>query len=143
MMKSVCTFFAIALVVLCVPRSFGAADDKTQVQAQVLDQNEYPCENCFFGSSTYYYCFAADSKVLIGYEKIPTMNWIDPNKNWLTKVHKSWRPWAADGKTIPLTYDKKHIWVTSPNGKRVKLNQDYTTDIFTNDQRCRAAITKK
>lgn len=135
--------FLIALGVFSASLSFAANGDKTQVQAKVLDQNNYPCANCFFGESTYYYCFEADNKVLIGYEKVPTMNWIDPNKNWLTKVHKSWRPWAADGQTVPLRYDEKHIWVTGPNGKQVKLKQDYSTDIFINDQRCRTVIKQK
>lgn len=140
-MKQAAIFFA--LMVIQASYSPAAAPDTPQVQAQVLDQNEYPCANCFFGSSTYYYCFEADSKVLIGYEKIPTMNWIDPQKNWLTKVHKSWRPWAADGQTVPLRYDEKHIWVTGPNGKQVKLKQDYGTDIFVNNQKCRTAIKRK
>lgn len=140
MMKSVCTFFA--LVAILTPASFGATD-KQQAQAQVLDQNEYACENCFFGASTYYYCLEANNKVLIGYDKIPVMNWIDPNKNWLTKVHKAWKPWAADGNTIPIRYDEKHIWITAPNGKTVKLTQDYGTDIFLNNQSCRAAVKRK
>lgn len=140
-MKSVCIFFALGLV--SALNSSAAASDKPDVQAQVLDQNQYACENCFFGASTYYYCFEADNKVLIGYEKIPTMNWIDPNKNWLTKAHKSWKPWAADGQTVPLRYDEKHIWVKGPNGKEVKLKQDYGTDIFVNNQKCRGAIKRK
>ncbi|HTA45643.1 MAG TPA: hypothetical protein VK789_24515 [Bryobacteraceae bacterium] len=142
-MKPVRLSLVFALCAVPVSLCLAAAADKTQVQAKVLDQNQYACASCFFGQSTYYFCFEADNKVLIGYEKIPTMNWIDPNKNWLTKAHKSWRPWAADGETIPLRYDEKHIWVTGPNGKQVKLNQDYSTDIFINDQRCRTAIKRK
>jgi len=152
-MKPVCTFFALAFFASSVPCSFAAAPDKPQVQAQLLDHNEYLCANCFFGASTYYFCFEADNKVLIGYEKIPTMNWIDPSKDWLTKVHKSWQPalssqspskdQSAEAQTIPLRYDEKHIWLTGPNGKQVKLTQDYTTDIFVNNQQCRAAVKKK
>lgn len=138
-MKLVCTFFAFVLIAL--PK----VPDTPEVQAQLLDRNEYQCNNCFFGASTYYFCFAADNKVLIGYEKIPTMNWIDPNKDWLTKVHKSWQPAlsASEAKTIPIRYDEKHIWLTGPTGKPVRLTQDYSTDIFLNNQQCRAAVKKK
>lgn len=142
-MKQVRIFFVLALGVITTSLCFGKAPDKPEIQAQVLDQNQYACASCFFGQSTYYYCFEADNKVLIGYEKIPTMNWIDPSRNWLAKVHKSWRPWAEDGKTVPLRYDEKNIWLTGPNGKQVKLKQDYGTDIFINDQRCRAAVKRK
>lgn len=148
-MKSVCIFFVLAAAAVSVPCSFGAAvPDTPPVQAQLLDHNEYLCSNCFFGASTYYFCFEADNKVLIGFEKIPTMNWIDPNANWLTKVHKSWQPGVtrnqeSEAQTIPLRYDDKHIWLTGPNGKRVKLTQDYSTDIFINNPQCRAAVKKK
>lgn len=142
-MKLVRRFFLLAFIAIPATLYPAAGPDKPQVQAQVLDQNQYACASCFFGASTYYYCFEADNKVLIGYEKIPTMNWIDPQKNWLTKVHKSWRPWVADGQTVPLRYDEKHIWLTGPNGKQVRLSQDYTTDIFINNQKCRAAVKRK
>jgi len=146
-MKPVRTFFAFVFA-FSVTCSFAAAPDKPQVQAQLLDSNEYACANCFFGAGTYYFCFGADNKVLIGYEKIPTMNWIDPSANWLTKVHKSWQPGlskdqTAEGQTVHLRYDEKHIWLTGPNGKQVRLTQDYTTDIFLNNQQCRAAVKKK
>src|ERR1700735_4889236 len=106
-MKSVCTFFAFAFL------AFAAKPpDKPEVQAQLLDRNEYACNNCFFGASTYYFCFEADNKILIGYEKIPAMNWKDSQSNWLTKVHKSWQPLSAQGDSIPLRYDEKDIWLT-------------------------------
>jgi hypothetical protein len=138
-MKFVCIFFALT--------AFAAAPTAPQVQAQLLDENEFACANCFFGATTYYFCFADGNKILIGREKIPTMNWIDPDKNWLTKVHKSWQPAiskdnAAGNPTVPLRYDEKYIWLTGPNGKQMKLTQDYTTDIFINNQKCRAAIQK-
>jgi hypothetical protein len=147
-MKSVCIFFALAGICLVAPCSFAATPDRPEVQAQLLDQNQYTCSNCFFGASTYYYCFEADNKVLIGYQKIPTMNWIDPSTNWLTKMHKSWQPAvandkAAEGPSVPLRYDDKFIWLTGPNGKQAKLKQDYTTDIFINNQKCRTAIKKQ
>src|ERR1700723_3757030 len=100
-MKSAIIFFALVIA------SLAATPDKPQVQGQLLDHNEYLCSNCFFGASTYYYCFEADNKILIGYQKIPTINWKDDASNDLTKVHKSWTPWTAgggtaEGKTIPL-----------------------------------------
>jgi hypothetical protein len=141
-MKSGFLFFAFALAAL------AAAPDKPQVQGQLLDHNEYLCSNCFFGASTYYYCFEADKKILIGYQKIPTINWKDDASNDLTKVHKSWAPWSvkegtSEGQTVPLRYDDKYIWVNGPNGKAVRLKQDYTTDIFINNSQCRGAVKKK
>jgi hypothetical protein len=141
-MKSVNTFFAFILIAAATPAFAAAPDKPPQVQAQLLDRNEYLCDNCFFGASTYYYCFEADNKVLIGYQKIPAMNWKDPASNDLTKVHKSWQPWTAEGQTVPLRYDDKFIWLTRANGKQVKLKQDYKTDIFINNNQCRAAVKK-
>jgi hypothetical protein len=141
-MKSVFLFLGLACV------SFGKAPDTPPVQAKLLDHNGFLCESCFFGAATYYFCFEADNKVLIGYEKIPTMNWVDPSSNWLTKVHKSWQPGLSQGQlsetqAIPLRYDDKHIWITGTTGKQVRLTQDYSTDIFIDNQKCRAAVKKK
>ena len=136
-MRSGLLFLALVL------SSFAAAPDRPQVQAQLLDQNQYLCSNCFFGPSSYYYCFEADNKVLIGYQKTPTLNWKDPNSNDLPKVHKGWAAWVPEGKTVPLSYDDKFIWVTRPDGKAVKLKQDYSTDIFVNNGKCRSAVKKK
>jgi hypothetical protein len=136
-MKSSLLFFALAFA------SLAATPDRPQVQAQLLDHNEYLCSNCFFGASTYYYCFEDDKKILIGYQKIPTLNWKDPASNDLTKVRKSWTPLTGESKDIPLRYDDKHIWLTGPTGKTVKLTQDYTTDIFINNSQCRSAVKKK
>ena len=96
-----------------------------------------------FGPSTSYFCFRADNKVLIGREKIPTMNWRDTSKNDLTKLHKSWQDWQAPGATVNLKYDNKYIWVPGPNGKDVRLTQDYTRDIFVDSRECRAAVSEK
>ena len=138
------SFVAIALV---VPSSFGVAANKEAdakaAQALLLDHNEYPCDNCFFGPATSYFCFRADNKVLIGRERIPTMNWRDTSKNDLTKLHKSWREWQAPGATVNLKYDNKYIWVPGPDGKDVRLTQDYTRDIFIDSRECRAAVVKK
>src|ERR1035438_8882878 len=117
-------FFVTALL--------AATRNKPQVQEQLLDHNEYLCSNCFFGASTYYYCFEADKKILIGYQKIPTLNWKDSASNDLTKVRKSWAPLTAARQSVPLRYDDKYIWVDRPGGKAVRLKQDYNTDIFLN-----------
>ncbi|MGD1091392.1 MAG: hypothetical protein ABSB35_05280 [Bryobacteraceae bacterium] len=133
--------------VLAVPSSFGKAADRQQAQAQVLDHAEYLCDNCFFGPSYYYFCFAADNKILIAYQRIPVINWQDKTKNYLTKVQHRWDVWSAPGQTVPISYDDKHLWVTRPDRKgkekEVKMIQNYTTDIFTNNDRCRAAVKAK
>ena len=136
-MKSGVIFFAL------VGAALAATPDKPQVQGQLLDHNEYLCSNCFFGASTYYYCFEADKKILIGYQKIPTLNWKDSASNDLTKVHKSWAPLTAEGQSVPLRYDDKYIWVDRPGAKAVRLKQDYNTDIFVNNSQCRSAVKKK
>ena len=123
--------------------SWAAAPDRPQVQSKLLDHNEYLCSNCFFGTSSYYFCFAAGDRILIGYQKTAEMNWKEHDSNLLTRVHKQWVPWASEGETIPLSFDDKFIWVTRPGGKQVKLKQDYATDIFINNSQCRGAIKKK
>lgn len=136
-MKSVFVLLALAIV------SSAAPAEKPQVQAQLLDSNSYLCANCFFGASTYYYCFEADHKILIGYDKMPVLNWQDPASNDLAKLHKSWKPLKPEeGQTVQLRYDDKHIWVTA-NGRTFKLKQDYMTDIFVNNRQCRSAVRKK
>jgi hypothetical protein len=132
---------ACVLAAFTVPVSFGAAADRQQSQAQLLDQNQYLCDNCFFGPSNYYFCFAVGSKVLIGRERIPTLDWRNTSKNYLTKAHKNWIPWAAPGQSVDLSYDDKHIWVKRADGKEVKMTQDYTQDLFDNAQ-CRSAVRK-
>ena len=151
---------------LAAPVSFGAAADRQQAQAQLLDHAEFLCANCFFGASDYYYCFAADNKVLIGYQKTPVLNWQDKSKNYLTGVHPSWAAWTAPGQTVPISYDDKHIWVSRAEGKQarpdlwahmkalafwasrgnskqVKLTRSSMRDIFTNNDRCRGADRTK
>jgi hypothetical protein len=128
---------------LTAPVSFGAAAERHQAQAQLLDHAELLCDNCIFGPSYYYYCFAADNKILVGYQRTPVLNWEDKSKNYLTKVHHGWDVWTAPGETVPLSYDDKHMWVTRPNGKPVKLIQSYSHDIFLNNDRCRDAVKAK
>ena len=145
---------------LDAPVSFGAAAARQQVQAQLLDRAEILCANCFFGPSDYYYCFAADDKILVGYQRVPVLNWQDKSKNYLTPAHPAWAAWAAPGQTVPIGYDDKHIWVSRANAKpekrhlrahlkafafwvsrgddkQVKLTQSSVRDIFTNNDRCR------
>ena len=149
---------------LAAPVSFGAAADRQQAQAQLLDHAEFLCANCFFGASDYYYCFAADNKVLIGYQKTPVLNWRDKSKNYLTPAHPSWAAWTAPGQTVPISYDDKHIWVnrvkqvkrgfgahlkaiafwaSRGDDKQVKLTRSSLRDIFTGNDQCRGADRTK
>jgi hypothetical protein len=151
---------------LAAPVCFGAAAGRRQVQAQLLDRAEFLCANCFFGASGYYYCFAADNQVLVGYQRTPVLNWRDQSKNYLTSVHGAWAAWAAPGRTVPIGYDDKHIWVSRANdkpvrrnfragvkavanwvsrgnGKQVKLTRSSMRDIFTGSDRCRGADSAK
>ncbi len=128
----------ILMSVLAAPALFGAAPERQQAQAQLLDHAEALCDNCFFGPSYYYYCFAADNKVLIGYQRTQVLNWEDKSKNYLTRVHPAWKVWDAPGEAIPLSYDDKHIWVTRPDGKKqVKMHRISSGDIFLNNNQCR------
>src|ERR1700719_2614554 len=86
---------------LAAPVSFGAAAERHQTQAQLLDHAELLCDNCFFGPSYYYYCFEADNKILIGYQRTQVFNWEDKTKNRLTKVHKAWTVWTPPAETLP------------------------------------------
>jgi hypothetical protein len=135
--RSVILMSACVAVSLAAPFSFGAAAGRQQVQAQLLDHAEFLCDNCFFGASDYYYCFAVDNKVLVGYQRTRVMNWRDESKNYLTMVRPEWAVWTAPGQTVPISYDLKHIWVSRANGKQVKLTQSSLRDIFTNNDRCR------
>ena len=145
---------------LAAPVSFGAAAARQQVQAQLLDRAEILCANCFFGPSDYYYCFAVDNKILVGYQRVPVLNWQNKSKNYLTPVHPAWAAWAAPGQTVPIGYDDKYIWISRANDKavkrgfgahlkalafwvsrgddkQVKLTQSSVRDIFTANDRCR------
>src|ERR1700722_16385982 len=59
----------IAVLAASIPASFGAAADRKEGQATLLEENEYPCSNCFFGTSDYYFCFSVDSKIVIAHDK--------------------------------------------------------------------------
>src|ERR1700677_1249363 len=116
--RSVVRTSVYVAVLAAVPVSFGVAADRPAVQAQLLDHAEFLCANCFFGASDYYYCFAADNKVLIGYQRTPVLNWQDKSKNYLAPVHPSWEAWTAPGQTVPINYDDKHIWIDRVNPVR-------------------------
>jgi hypothetical protein len=159
---------SVCLAWLIAPAAFGAPGGasaaRTQADAQLLDHGELLCDNCFFGASTYYYCFAADNKVLIGYQKTPVLNWEDKSKNYLTPVHSAWAAWSAPGQTVPISYDDRHIWVSRggtqasqdfwahlkaaakwisrDEDKQVRLTRG-ARDVFANDARCREAGKSK
>jgi len=141
--------------------AFGATPAPQQASAQLLDRAAFLCDNCFFGASEYYYCFEADHKILVGYQKAPVLNWRDKSRNYLTAEHPGWEEWAAPGQTVPIAYDGKHIWVARApappasgfrahlrtlalwagraHGKQVRLTQSSMRDIFTNNAQCRGA----
>jgi hypothetical protein len=154
---SVCVAASLAASVC-----FGANAGRQEAQAQLLDHAEILCANCFFGPSNYYYCFAAENTVLIGYQRTPVLNWQDNSKNYLTSAHRAWGAWAAPGQTVPISYDDQHIWVTRADDKKVahglwgqvklleawaahahskqvRLTRTSTRDIFINNSRCRGA----
>lgn len=157
--KSVCV-----AAFLAATSSFAASPDRQQVQAQVLDRAEFLCDNCLFGASDYYYCFAADSKILVGYQRTPVLNYQDKSKNYLAPARPSWAAWTAPGQTVPISYDDKYIWVdrekqvrrgfwghlkalafwaSRADGKQVRLKQSSLRDIFIDNDQCRGADKAK
>ena len=128
----------ILMFVAAAPALLAASAERHTGQAQVLDHAETLCDNCFFGPSYYYYCFAVDNQVLIGYQRTQVLNWEDKSKNYLTRVHSAWKVWDAPGETVPLSYDDKHMWVSRPDGKKqVKLHRISSGDVFLNNNQCR------
>ena len=121
---------AIALVAPAASVSGGSTVGEA-VQATMLDHNEYPCENCLFGISDYYFCFDANQKILIGHDRVRTQT---RKKNPLDLLQS--------GKSVPVRFDDKYIWVTEPNGKELRLTQDYTKKIFLDNGKCQAAASK-
>jgi hypothetical protein len=118
-----------------------AADKREEAQAQILEQESIPCVNCFFGPAKYYFCFSAQDKVILAYDRIPTFNWTDGSKNYFGKVHNAWRSPTPSGQALTIQYDDKHVWIPRADGKQIRLKLDYSTDLFT-DPRCRAAVKK-
>jgi hypothetical protein len=146
---------------LAAPLCFGAAADRQQAQAKVLDHAEFLCDNCLLAASQYYYCFEAGSQILIGYQSTPVMNYTDKSKNYLAAVRPSYTPWGAPGQAVPISYDDKHIWVSRPetppakqttlghlkafafwashgDSKQVKMKRSNIHDIFLHNEACRA-----
>lgn len=119
----------VLLAVFAFAAEKGDKSDKPATQATILDHNEFPCDNCLFGMGDYYFCFDAGQKILIGHEKVRT---------------QTRRKYPVDlmqrGKTVPVRFDDKYIWVGEPNGKEVRLIQDYTKKIFLDSARCQAAV---
>jgi hypothetical protein len=164
-MRSVIRTSMCAAALVAAAVSSGSAADRQQAQARLLDHAEFLCDNCFFGASDHYYCFAADNQILVAYQRTPVLNWRDKTKNYLTAVHPSWAAWTAPGQTVPISYDGKYIWVARPDGgqdqhgfwaelkglafwasrgdtKQVRLNRSSKRDIFTNSETCRDARPK-
>jgi hypothetical protein len=44
------------------------------------------------------------------------------------------------GKSVPIRFDEKYIWVSQDKGKPLRLTQDYTKKIFLESARCQAAV---
>jgi len=144
------------VALLAAPFCLSAPPPRHEVQAQLIDQAALLCDNCFFGASNYYYCFATDNIVLIGYQRTPVVNWWDKSKNYLAKAHPSWTALDAPTEVVPISYDDKHMWVTRADqdavkkaggrlhavikeNKDVRLVRDSSRDLFTN-KRCQEAV---
>ena len=130
-MKGFAVLTCIAAVLL-IPASFGKVGSKVEgqtAQAVMLDHNEYPCENCLFGMSDYYFCFDVNSKIMIAHEKVRTQ----------TRKHAP-VDLMERGKTVQIRFDDKFIWVPQAKGKDLRLTQDYTKKIFLENDRCIAAV---
>ena len=128
--------FALAVA---APVFSAASAERKEAEARILEQEKYPCVNCFFGAADYFFCFEADSQVLVAHDKSPTMNWTDGNKNYLGKVHKSWKIPAASGESVKIEYDEKHVWIPRGDGKQIRMDRDVSKNPFTNPQ-CRGAV---
>jgi hypothetical protein len=147
------------VLLLAAPASLAAPPPRHDVQAQLLDQAAFLCDNCFFGAHDYFYCFGTDSMVLIGVQRTPVVNWWDKTKNYLTEVHPSWKQLDAPTEMVSISYDDKHIWVNRADqdavkkaggrlhavikeSKDVRLLRDEKHDVFTN-KRCQDAVRAK
>jgi len=124
-----------------VPALFAASAERKQAQAQILEQASSPCPNCFFGNTYYFFCFQADNQILLAQDKIPTMNYSDSGRNFLGKVHKSWRSPTPSAEPLAIQYDDQHLWMPRADGKLIRLKRENSHDVFTNPQ-CRAAVKK-
>lgn len=118
----------LVLIALAAANSFGASDQTARTQATLLDHNAFLCDNCLFGMNDYYFCFQAGDKILIGHDKVRTQ-----------MKHKNPSELIGTGKSLPIRYDDRFIWVAPEGSKEIKLKQDYATQIFLNDKKCQAA----
>jgi hypothetical protein len=134
--------FALVALTMVAPALFGAAVERPQVDAQILERGQYKCSGCFLGPTDTYFCLKADNKILIGHQKVPTMTWQDADKNYAAKYHKAWTPSDANG-SLKIRYDEKYIWLPNPGGKKdIRLTQDYNKDIFISEPQCRGAVKR-
>lgn len=142
-MKSAMIRLAALVAIAAVsPFTFGASADRKQAQGQILEQNGFACSNCFFGPSDHYFCIATDNKVILAHAKIPTFNWRDQKRNYFGKVYSPWKEPDVTGQSVNVQYDDKYVWIARADGKQIRLKQDYSRDIFVNNQQCRAAVKK-
>ena len=123
------------------PALLAASAERKQAQARILEQASLPCPNCFFGNAYYFFCFQADNQILLAQDKIPTMNYSDSRRNFLGKVHKSWRSPTPSAEPLTIQYDNEHLWMPRADGKLIRLKRENSHDVFTNPQ-CRAAVKK-
>lgn len=138
---------------------FGEAPVRKQTEARLLDKAALLCDNCFFGTSDYFYCFETTDAVLIGYQRAAVINWWDKSKNYATKLHPSWTALDVPTEALRVEYDDKHIWVMRADqdavqkaggrlhpiiqeSKDVRLIQNYKRAVFT-DKRCQEAVRAK
>jgi hypothetical protein len=138
---------------------FGEAPPRKQTEARLLDQAALLCNNCFFVTSDYYYCFETPEAVLIGYQRAAVVNWWDKSKNYATKLHPSWTALDVPREALRVEYDEKHIWVMRADqdavqkaggrlhpiiqeSRDVQLTQSYKRDVFT-DKRCQDAVRSR
>lgn len=135
--------FAVSTALVAAPLVFAANPDKTpsaEGDARIIDQAEYPCADCFFGTSDHFYCMEVNKKILIAHQHVPTVNYRDAEKNYLTKYHKTWTAWKP-GNTVHVKYNDKYVWAPGQESKKdIRMEQKYTTDIFINNGPCRDAI---
>jgi len=131
---------AVLALAAALPMLFAAPPpDRKEAQARIVEQEKYACVNCFFGGADYFFCFEADSQILVAHDKVPTMNWTDGDKNYLGKVHKSWMIPTPAGDSVKIEYDDKHVWIPRADGKQIRMDRELSHDPFVN-ARCRGAV---
>lgn len=125
---ALCLASLFAFTLIAAPKD-SKKEEGTQAQAVLLDHSEYLCKNCLFGNSDYYFCFDVNSRILIGHEKIRVQTRRQTPENLL----------GERGKTVPIRFDDKYIWVPGSNGKDQRLTQDYTKKLFNFSDACQRA----